>query len=147
MQIHHHYCRKSTGPKGRRDPNSTAKYTGTYQPDIPVPFITTREEQTSARHRECTPKYSYPAAASTKRISSPVRDRDVNSVKRKLHQSSPAYSIPSTVKEYTPAVLRTRKGPQMRTFTAQQRLDDDLAETAMNTEAIKSPTTDVVKQK
>jgi hypothetical protein len=35
----------------------------------------------------------------------------------------------------------------MRTFMAQRRLDDDLAGTAMNTEAIKPPTTDVVKQK
>jgi hypothetical protein len=118
-----------------------------YQPDIPVPFITTREERTSAAHKVRTPKYSYPDATSRKRATSPERSREENSVKRKLHQSSPAYSIPSTVKAYTPEIPGSRKGPKMRTFTAQRRLEDDLAGMATPPKAQNTSTVDVVKLK
>jgi hypothetical protein len=116
-----------------------------HQPNIPVPYITTREERTSAAHKGKTPKYSYPdPAKNTPTASETARG---HGMKRKQAPYSPAISIPSTVKDYNPSPAASRQAPRMQTHTAQRRLEDELAATQLPLSPQNNIPTDISKSK
>jgi hypothetical protein len=102
-----------------------------YQTEVSVPPLATREEQTSARHKSNTPRYSYAKVLGKVASTTPTSPaKSLLPVPPNRTAISPLV-IPSTNKKYSPSPSGAfRRQPIMQTNSAQRRLDDDLKATA-----------------